>query len=93
MTDDLLSWRPPEPRGKTFNSDRDGARLSAQAVRVLNATLNSGWRTLSEISAITRDPEASVSARLRDLRRAGFLVEREYVERGLHRYSVKKERQ
>ena len=63
MTDDLLSWRPPEPRGETFNSDRDGARLSAQAVRVLNATLNSGWRTLSEISARRLREDVPVSRR------------------------------
>jgi hypothetical protein len=53
------------------------------------------WHTLSEIAAHTKDPEASVSARLRDLRKPRFgshTIEREYVERGLFRYRLVKQR-
>jgi len=90
----LLEWTPPEPYpagGSTFDEARDGARLNAQCKRVHDATVNKGWTTLREISAVTGDPEASISARLRDLRAFGFKVEREYVERGLWRYRVTKE--
>jgi hypothetical protein len=52
------------------------------------------WRTLAEISAVIRCPEASVSARLRDLRKnkfGGYLVERRRrgaERRGLFEYRV-----
>lgn len=85
---DLLSWEPPAPKGGTFDAARDGKRLAAQAKRVLAATLNRGWRKLSDIAQETGAPEASVSARLRDIRRAGFKVERQYQERGLWIYEV-----
>lgn len=85
---DLLDWQPPTPRGDTFDADRDGARLADQARRVLAATLDLGWLTLAEISAAALAPEASVSARLRDLRASGFVVDRKYIRRGLCRYRV-----
>lgn len=81
-----------QPRdGSTYQHARDGVRLSKQHNRVL-AVMRSGRRhTLAEIALITRDPEASVSARLRDLRKARFgshNIERRYVERGLHTYRL-----
>jgi len=91
MTSNLVLWDPPEPLGETFDAARDGKRLAAQARRVLAATLGRGWRNLGEIARETGDPEASVSARLRDIRRAGFRVERKYQERGLWLYQVVKE--
>jgi len=63
----LGNWVPPEPRGSTFDKKRDGARLGAQFLRVLNVVTDGQWRTLKEISAATGDPEASVSARMRDI--------------------------
>lgn len=77
--------------GATFDSQRDGARLTNQHHRVLALMRDGKWRTLAEISLYTRDPESSVSARLRDLRKpkfGGHTVEREYVQSGLHRYRV-----
>ena len=88
---DLLDWRPPEPadiKGATFDQARDGRRLNAQCQRVYNLMCDGAWRSLSDIAAWTDDPEASVSARLRDLRRHGFIVERRYVERGLWHYRL-----
>ena len=52
---------------------------------------DSRWRTLSSISGITGDPESSISARLRDMRKPRFgshIIEREYVERGSHKYRL-----
>lgn len=71
---DLLSWTPPpsDRYGCTFVRDFDFARLNAQQSRVFNLMRDGKFRTLAEIHAETGDPEASVSARLRDLRRPEF---------------------
>ena len=49
------------------------------------------WRTLQQISQVTGDPEASVSAQLRHFRKPRFgahTIEREYVNRGLYLYRL-----
>lgn len=74
--------------GATFVEARDGKRLAKQQQTVRDVMLDGEWRTLGLIAQITGAPEASVSARLRDLRKAGYLVERKYVARGLHQYRV-----
>lgn len=83
---------PILPRGgATYNHQRDGARLAAQHVRVLGAMSDGGWHTLRELSDITGDPQASVSARLRDLRKPQFgayTVDRCYLQRGLWAYRL-----
>lgn len=55
--------------GKTYDPLFDRKRLDNQLGRVYEFMSRGGWYTLAEISAWTRDPEASVSARLRDLRK------------------------
>ena len=62
----------PEFGGVTFEPELDEGRLRAQLLRVYNVMKDSRWRTLFEISAVTRDPEQSVSARLRDFRKERF---------------------
>jgi hypothetical protein len=47
-------------------------KLSNGAQRVLTLMTDGKWRTLNEISRSTKDPEASVSARLRDLRKSDY---------------------
>lgn len=92
----LLDWQPPpqifgDRAGITYDRKRDLSRLNAQAARVYAVMQSGEWKTLREISEETGDPEASVSARLRDLRRpelGGFTVQREYVRRGLWRYRL-----
>ena len=95
MQPDLLSWTPPailgDRAGETFDAKRDGRRLNAQAADVYRLMRDGKWRTLADIAAATDHPEASVSARLRDLRKAkfgGLTVERNYVSRGLYEYRV-----
>jgi len=81
----------PQRDGKTYDHARDAKRLTRQHARVLDFMLDGQWHTLTDISARTGDPEASVSARLRDLRKARFgshIIEREYVEQGLFRYRL-----
>lgn len=78
--------------GRTYDADRDFARLGAQLRRVLTVMQSGSWMSLSEIARETGDPEASVSARLRDLKKSKFggrEVESEYVTRGKWRYRLK----
>jgi hypothetical protein len=83
----------PQFKGETFDPARDGKRLEGQLAKVRKLMSKGFWYTLQEISLITEAPEASVSARLRDLKREGkesgeFTIERRYVRRGLHEYRL-----
>jgi hypothetical protein len=74
-----LSLAEAQPDGDTYTPELDRVRLGAQAQRVLDLMLDGRWRTLAEISEQTHDPEASVSARLRDLRKpahGGYIIDR-----------------
>ncbi len=80
----------PQFKGETFSPERDGQRLTCQLFRVRDLLLahNNTWFTLQGIARLVEAPEASVSARLRDLRREGLTIERRYVRRGLWEYRV-----
>lgn len=83
----------PDFDGATYRHALDHERLGAQLLRVAQLMGDGGWRTLREIARTTDDPEASVSARLRDLRKrkfGGYTVERERLTGGLYRYRVVK---
>jgi hypothetical protein len=65
--------------GATFSPVHDGKRLSRQLDRVAAIMSDGVWRTLRGIAVQAGGSEASVSARLRDLRKArfgGHVVER-----------------
>jgi hypothetical protein len=82
----------PHRDGATYVHQRDGRRLAAQHHRVLAFIRDGEWHTLAAIARHTKDPEASVSARLRDLRKSKFGsydIERRYVARGLFEYRLK----
>ena len=81
----LLDWTP---KGATIDLARDKERLGAQMQRVHDFVVGRGWLTLAQISSGAQAPQASVSARLRDLRKMGFEVERQFCGGGLHRYRV-----
>lgn len=76
----LFDWSPPDTfAGEAFDEELDGPRLGKQLAAVRALMLDGKFRTLAEISEAVGSPEASVSARLRDLRgvRGGrLLVER-----------------
>jgi hypothetical protein len=77
--------------GSDYVPERDDVRLKGQILRVWNVVQDSKWRTLREISNLTGDPEASISAQLRHLRKPRFgahTVEKEYVNNGLFKYRV-----
>lgn len=89
----------PDFDGETYLRALDHERLAAQLLRVGHIVADGKWHTLRELSSRTGDPEASVSARLRDLRKrkfGGFTVERERLpgkdgKSGLWRYRLVRE--
>jgi hypothetical protein len=92
---DLLSYAPPailgDRDGESFDRARDGKRLNAQAQAVYSYMQHGQWRTLADIAAATGHPEASVSARLRDLKKphlGGFKIEKRYIASGLWQYRI-----
>jgi hypothetical protein len=77
--------------GETYSPEFDYHRLNAQMKKVFDLMQDGGWRTLHEISERTGASEASVSARLRDFRKARFgclNVYRRRIGKGLWEYSV-----
>lgn len=58
--------------GPAFVPEIDGTRLLDQHHRVKGLMLDTDWRTLNEITALTDSPAASVSAQLRHLRKPAF---------------------
>ncbi len=80
--------------GDTYEVEYDFDRLTTQLARTFNVITDGRWRTLGEISELVEAPEASVSARLRDLRKqkfGGYTVDRRPRgdrERGLYEYRL-----
>lgn len=89
---DLFSWQPvPEFDGSTYDHAQDFTRLTKQLERVHHVLRDNQWHSLSQISALTGDPESSVSARIRDLRKPKFggqLVQHRRNETGLWEYRL-----
>jgi hypothetical protein len=86
MTEEVLTFD-----GDTFDPERDGVRLTKQHRDVWRYMQDERWHTLSAVSHGTGHPEASVSARLRDLRKrrfGGHTVERRYVTHGIWAYRL-----
>jgi hypothetical protein len=76
--------RAPRFNGPDYVPERDNER-------VFDCMKDGAWRTLQQIHGITKDPEASISAQLRHLRKArfgGHAVEKEYLGDGLYRYRL-----
>jgi hypothetical protein len=78
--------------GETYEPEQDKDRLSSQLRSVYELMTDGLWRTLPEIATrIDRASEASVSARLRDLRKVkfgGHEVHRRRRSRGLFEYRL-----
>lgn len=70
----------------------DEIRLTGQYLRVYSFVLDSKWHTLREISDACEGSEASVSARLRDLRKRRFgsheVVKRRTLKPGVWEYRL-----
>lgn len=77
--------------GSDYRPTRDDVRLTGQLLRIWNVMSDGVWRTLGQIAAMTGDPEASVSAQLRHLRKPRFgshEVEKVHMGSGLYRYRL-----
>ena len=77
--------------GDDYVPERDNKRLTGQIERVYALVSDGQWRTLAAIAHATGDPESSVSAQLRHLRKprfGSFRVEKEFIKSGLYRYRV-----
>ena len=70
LEDFLKALPSPNIGGVTYVPSLDRERLGEQFLRVWDCMSDGLWRSLREISSITGDPEASVSARLRDVRKS-----------------------
>jgi hypothetical protein len=77
-----------EPRGKTYNPKQDRERLLTQQDRVETIMGDGMPRSLDQLESQvnrrfkTRDTQAAISARLRDMRRRSWIVNRERVAKG-----------
>jgi hypothetical protein len=77
--------------GADYNPNRDNARLTGQILRVWDCMYGGAWKTLRQISDETGDPESSISAQLRHLRKPRFgahIIEREYINNGVYKYRL-----
>ena len=84
---------PPAQRfsGVTYEPHLDEARLSGQLKRVRDLMSDGRSRTLAQIAQEVGSSEASVSARLRDLRKPRFglfTVHRHRIGKGLYCYQL-----
>ncbi len=77
--------------GETFEKPKDGKRLRSQ-LEVIHSIMKSGrWYSLRLLESITGYSTASISARIRDLRKAKFggaTVERARID-GTFQYRLK----
>ncbi len=77
--------------GAAYVHDRDAPRLTDQLHRILGVIRDRQWHTLGEIEDRTGDPQASISAQLRNLRKFRFgshTIDRRYVGNGLYEYRL-----
>jgi hypothetical protein len=77
--------------GVTYSPEQDKDRLLTQLGRVRDVMFDGQWHTLSELVARCGGSDASVSARIRDLRKKRFgsyHVESKRVHEGLWRYRL-----
>jgi len=88
----LFETHPPF-KGETYDPELDGERLTGQLAITKSHMLLyfPVWQSLSEIRAATGYPEASISARLRDLthdRFGGFIKQKRRRTRGTWEYRI-----
>lgn len=77
--------------GACYSPEYDLDRLTTQLDRLKQLMSDGKWRTLGEIAKAINAPEASVSAQLRNLRKArfgGYTVSHMRVSGGLWSYRV-----
>lgn len=91
LKDHYFGDTPAHFDGATYEPKRDQARLFGQLERVRAAMSDRQWHTLEWLVAMAGGTVASVSARLRDLRKAEFgahIIERRNAGGGLFEYRM-----
>jgi len=58
--------------GSDYDAEKDQERLTGQILRIYDLMQDGRWRTLGEIEQMIGDPQASISAQLRHLRKRRF---------------------
>lgn len=90
----MMTTKAPHFNGPDYDPDLDHERLTGQIKRIKDLMLDGEWRTLQEIAKETGDPESSISAQLRHLRKdrfGGWTVEKQRrgdPSEGLFEYRV-----
>lgn len=93
MQQDLFDYEPHFD-GQTYEPERDHVRLTGLLCRVRDLMDDGNWRTLASIQRVCGGTEASISARLRDLRKekfGGLNIEHRHISRGLWEYRLVRE--
>ncbi len=62
----------PRFNGSDYDPSLDDKRLETQMGKVYSCMIDGSWRTLWQISKMIDEPEASISAQLRHLRKPRF---------------------
>ena len=62
----------PRFNGSDYDPKFDNERLTGQIKRIYELMIDGQWRTLAEIESVTHDPQASISAQIRHLRKERF---------------------
>lgn len=58
--------------GSDYVPELDNKRLTGQICRIFDLMKDGKWRTLRDIEFVTGDPQSSISAQLRHLRKERF---------------------
>ena len=80
--------------GSDYVHERDSHRLTGQLKRIYVELQSGEWFTLNQLADITGDPQASISAQLRNLRKERFgshTIEKLHLSNGLYNYRLVKE--
>jgi len=72
MINQVSMWDNPRFDGSNYDPIFDDKRLTGQINRIYSLMVDGKWRTLEEISKLTGDGQASISAQLRHLRKERF---------------------
>ena len=77
--------------GSDYDPQRDNKRLGNQLTKIFELMKDGVYRSLNEIAAITGEPEASISAQLRHLRKKRFGshdVNKRHEGNGFYKYQL-----
>lgn len=80
-----------EFNGADYQPARDSERLTAQFKSIFSLMKDGKWRSLALIEDNVKQPQASISAQLRHMRKEKFgshTVNKRYIKNGLYEYQL-----